>query len=87
MYFNILIAFLFVSIACAGYKSDAHRDFYSKCIAAGHSRSTCRYIYHHLERQYSPKLMHKLGNLSLQSLEVPRDFVKSMKRTIQQCQS
>lgn len=31
--------------------------------------------------------MHKLGNLSLQNLEVPRDFVKSMKRTIQQCQS
>lgn len=31
--------------------------------------------------------MLKLGSLSLQSPEVPRDFVKTMKRTMQQCQS
>lgn len=64
-----------------------HRDFYLKCIAAGHSRASCTYIYHRLERQYSPKFMNKLGNLSLQSPEVPRDFVKSMMRTMQKCQS
>ena len=74
---------LFVSIASAGYKSNAHRDFYLKCVAAGHSRATCLCIYHRLERQYSPKLMHKLGCLSLQSPEIPRDFVKSMMRTMQ----
>ncbi|TPW84922.1 hypothetical protein FKN07_19160, partial [Proteus mirabilis] len=44
---------------------------------------TCLCIYHRLERQYSPKLMHKLGSLSLQSPEIPRDFVKSMMRTMQ----
>ncbi|HCA5293840.1 TPA: hypothetical protein MW255_002458 [Acinetobacter baumannii] len=78
---------LFVSIASAGYKSNAHRDFYLKCVAAGHSRATCLCIYHRLERQYSPKLMHKLGCLSLQSPEIPRDFVKTMMRTMQKCQS
>ncbi|MEX7478097.1 hypothetical protein AB0861_018240, partial [Acinetobacter baumannii] len=56
-------------------------------VAAGHSRATCLCIYHRLERQYSPKLMHKLGSLSLQSPEIPRDFVKSMMRTMQKCQS
>ena len=42
---------LFVSIASAGYKSNAHRDFYLKCVAAGHSRATCLCIYHRLERR------------------------------------
>ncbi|MGK7732111.1 hypothetical protein ACSRAV_11065, partial [Acinetobacter baumannii] len=28
-----------------------------------------------------------LGSLSLQSPEIPRDFVKSMMRTMQKCQS
>ena len=74
--FQFLGGLLFVSIASAGYKSNAHRDFYLKCVAAGHSRATCLCIYHRLERQYSPKLMQKLGKLSLQSPEVPRDFVK-----------
>ncbi|WP_151740897.1 hypothetical protein [Acinetobacter seifertii] len=83
----ILIAFLFVSFASAGYKSNAHRDFYLKCVAAEHSLATCLCIYHRLEHQYSPKLMHKLGSLSLQSPEVPRDFVKTMMRTMQQCRS
>ncbi|WP_245135735.1 hypothetical protein [Acinetobacter nosocomialis] len=78
---------LFVSFASASYKNHAHRDFYSKCVAAGHSRAACSCIYHRLERQYSPKLMQKLGSLSLQSPEVPRDFVKTMLRTMQQCQS
>ncbi|OJK07008.1 hypothetical protein BRY75_09760 [Acinetobacter baumannii] len=68
-------------------KNSPHRDFYLKCIAAGHSRASCTCIYHRLERQYSPKLMHKLGSLSLQSPEIPRDFVKSMMRTMQKCQS
>ncbi len=44
-------------------------------------------IFHRLERQYSPKRMYKIGSLSLQSPEVPRDFVRTMKRTMQQCQS
>ena len=82
-----LVGLLFVSFASAGYKSNAHRDFYLKCVAAGHSLTTCLCIYHRLERQYSPKLMHKLGSLSLQSPEVPRDFIKTMLRTMQQCQS
>lgn len=89
-FYNFLVflgGLLFVSVASAGYKSHAHRDFYSKCIAAGHSRTSCTCIYHRLERQYSPKLMLKLGSLSLQSPEVPRDFVKTMKRTMQQCRS
>ncbi|MBJ9722403.1 hypothetical protein I5515_11380 [Acinetobacter calcoaceticus] len=86
-YLFFLGGLLFVSIASAGYKSNAHRDFYSKCIAAGHSRATCLCIYRRLERQYSPKLMHNLGNLSLQSPEVPHDFVKTMMRTMQQCRS
>lgn len=78
---------LFVSVTFAGQKNSPYRDFYLKCIAAGHSRASCTCIYHRLERQYSPKLMHKLGSLSLQSPEIPRDFVKSMRRTMQQCQS
>lgn len=89
-FYNFLVflgGLLFVSIASAGYKSNAHRDFYSKCVAAGHSRAACSCIYHRLERQYSPKFMNKLGNLSLQSPEVPRDFVKTMRRTMQQCRS
>ncbi|MEM9993388.1 MAG: hypothetical protein AAGE79_04530 [Acinetobacter pittii] len=78
---------LFVSVAFAGQKNSPHRDFYLKCIAAGHSRASCTCIYHRLERHYSSKLMHKLGSLSLQSPEIPRDFVKSMMRTMQKCQS
>ncbi|EHU1490211.1 hypothetical protein ITF21_15505 [Acinetobacter baumannii] len=68
-------------------KSPHCGDFYLKCIAAGHSRASCTCIYHRLERQYSPKLMHKLGSLSLQSPEIPHDFVKSIMRTMQKCQS
>ncbi|HFF5287173.1 TPA: hypothetical protein ACGDUJ_003590, partial [Acinetobacter baumannii] len=30
---------LFVSVAFAGQKNSPHRDFYLKCIAAGHSRA------------------------------------------------
>jgi len=88
-FYNFLVflgGLLFVSLASAGYKHPAQRDFYLKCITAGHSRSSCLCIYHRLERQYSPKFMHKLGSLSLQSPEVPRDFVKTMLRTMQQCQ-
>ncbi|AQZ80910.1 MULTISPECIES: hypothetical protein [Acinetobacter] len=86
-YSVLLGGLLFASIAFAGQKTNAQRDFYLKCMAAGHSRASCTCIYHRLERQYSPKLMLKLGSLSLQSPEVPRDFVKTMKRTMQQCQS
>ncbi|MGN5754754.1 hypothetical protein ACNQO8_07530 [Acinetobacter calcoaceticus] len=86
-YSVFLGSLLFVSVAFAGQKNNAHRDFYLKCIAAGHSYASCTCIYHRLERQYSPKLMQKLGNLSLQSPEVPRDFVKTMMRTMQQCRS
>ncbi|WP_394555966.1 hypothetical protein ACGTGP_13140 [Acinetobacter baumannii] len=86
-YLVFLGGLLFVSVAFAGQKNSPHRDFYLKCIAAGHSRTSCTCIYHRLERQYSPKFMNKLGNLSLQSPEVPRDFVKTMRLTMQQCRS
>ena len=77
---------LSVSLCLIGCRSPAQREFYAHCLAAGHQRSSCVCIYRKLERRYSTRFMQSLGTLSLQSPQVPRDFVPTTLRTMQQCQ-